>query len=186
MGDSDLEIDRALLRRARSEPEAFGEFYRRHIDWVMAFLSRRVEDPELVADLAAEAFARALIALPRLDLAKSVPNAWLFGIVNHQVHAYWKRGRVSRRAQKRLAMERHALDDDELAAIERLATEPVAVTLLGQLPEDQRDAVRSRVLDERSYQQIAVEQGVPEATIRKRVSRGLAQLRAQLGDDRDG
>jgi len=177
--------DRELLRRARSDPEAFGQFYRRHVDWVLAFLARRVDDREAVADLAAESFAQALIGLPRFDPERGSPNAWLFGIVSHQLHAYWRRGAVRTRAQQRLAMERLELGEADLDELERLAEEPMAVALLSELPDEQRDAVRGRILRQRSYRQLARETGLPEATLRKRVSRGLAALRLRLRGEAD-
>jgi RNA polymerase sigma-70 factor, ECF subfamily len=177
--------DRELLRRAHTDPEAFGQFYRRHVDWVLAFLARRVDDHEAVADLAAESFAQALIGLARFDPDRGSPNAWLFGIVSHQLHAYWRRGAVSTRAQQRLAMERLDLDDADREELERLAEEPAAVKLLDELPDEQRDAVRGRILRQRSYRQLAHETGLTEATLRKRVSRGLAALRLRLRGETD-
>jgi RNA polymerase sigma factor (sigma-70 family) len=184
--DQDAAIDRELLRRAASEPEAFGAFYRRHVDWVLAFLTRRVDDHDVAADLTAESFAAALIGFVRVDFESVAPNAWLFGIVNNQLHAYWRRGKVSRRAQKRLALQRVVLDDEDLTAIDRLANDAIAQTMLDELPEEQRAAVRLRVLDEHPYEHIADELGVPQATVRKRVSRGLATLRSQLKEDNHG
>ncbi len=51
---------------------------------------------------------------------------------------------------------------------------------LERLPDDQREAVRARVLDERSYPDIAGELDTSELVVRKRVSRGLSNLRAEL------
>ena len=51
------------------------------------------------------------------------------------------------------------------------------LAMLAELPADQREAVQARVVEERSYEQIAGAHGVGEATVRKRVSRGLATLR---------
>jgi RNA polymerase sigma-70 factor (ECF subfamily) len=48
------------------------------------------------------------------------------------------------------------------------------------LPESQRDAIRAHVVDEKSYAELAAEFGVPEGTVRQRVSRGLARLRMTL------
>jgi RNA polymerase sigma-70 factor (ECF subfamily) len=184
MADGDSLTDIDLLGRAASDPEVFGAFYRRNVAWVVAYLARRVADREAVADLVAESFAQALIGLPRYDAGRGDPNAWLFGIVNNQLSAYWRRGTVERRAQKRLAMERQLPDADDLERIDRFGEEPVAVALLELLPDEQREAVRERVLRERGYDEIAVDAGVPEATVRKRVSRGLATLRRVKGAPR--
>jgi RNA polymerase sigma factor (sigma-70 family) len=181
--EDDANTDRELLRRARSEPEAFGAFYRRHIDWVLAFLARRIDEPEVVADLAAESFAAALIASRRIDETSIVPNAWLFGIVNNHVYGYWRRGTISRRAQERLAVQRVELSDRDRTEIEALSGDICAVQILERLPAEQRVAVRRRVIDDRGYDEIADELGVTQATVRKRVSRGLAALRSQLRED---
>ena len=48
------------------------------------------------------------------------------------------------------------------------------------LPPDQLEALRLRVIDERDYDEIARELRCSEAVVRKRVSRGLATLRARV------
>ena len=69
------------------------------------------------------------------------------------------------------------LDDDLVERIEALGAEARALELLERLPPDQADAVRARVLDQRSYKDIAASVRVSEAVVRKRVSRGLLTLR---------
>lgn len=60
----------------------------------------------------------------------------------------------------------------------------VTVRRLGQFSQDQRAAVEARVLDERSYADIAAQLGTSEAVVRMRVSRGLASLRARMRSSR--
>jgi RNA polymerase sigma-70 factor (ECF subfamily) len=52
--------------------------------------------------------------------------------------------------------------------------------LLASLSADERDAVRARVVAERSYAEIAAELRCSELVVRKRVSRGLGRLREQI------
>jgi RNA polymerase sigma-70 factor (ECF subfamily) len=82
-------------------------------------------------------------------------------------------------------MQRLELGEADLDELERLVEEPIAVALLSELPAEQRDAVRGRILLQRSYRQLARETGLPEATLRKRVSRGLATLRLRLRGEAD-
>jgi DNA-directed RNA polymerase specialized sigma24 family protein len=66
----DIKTDRQLLEEARGgRGEMFEIVYRRHHAVVLAFLARRVQQPELAADLMAETFA-SLLALVRI---RSVP-----------------------------------------------------------------------------------------------------------------
>jgi RNA polymerase sigma-70 factor (ECF subfamily) len=52
--------------------------------------------------------------------------------------------------------------------------------LLRWLPADQREAVRARVLEDKSYDEIAAALETSSLVVRKRVSRGLAQLRREV------
>ena len=83
----------------------------------------------------------------------------------------------------RLRHEPVVLEDRDLQRVEELASLGDASRLdrlLAQLPVSQRDAVRARVLDERSYRDIAGEMACSEAVVRQRVNRGLNRLRERL------
>jgi RNA polymerase sigma factor (sigma-70 family) len=70
------------------------------------------------------------------------------------------------------------LTDDAIERIEQLGG--TALPLMDGLPDDQRQAVRARVIDERDYADIAKDLRCSEAVVRKRVSRALGTLRDQL------
>lgn len=172
--------DGELLREAAAgDGGAFAVFYRRHLPAVLAFLFRATGDREVSADLAAEVFAAAFLSARRFR-ARGEASAWPWvrGIAENKLRESLRRGRVQDRARRRLGFEAEALEDRDLARVDELAGE--AVALVEQLPAGQRDAVRSRVLDEREYADIARELGCSELVVRQRVSRGLARLRDQL------
>jgi RNA polymerase sigma factor (sigma-70 family) len=73
-----------------------------------------------------------------------------------------------------------AVDDELIERIEATASDGRALKLLARLPADQREALTARVVDERDYAEIAGEISCSESVVRKRVSRGLATLRARL------
>ena len=171
--------DESLLTTARAEPSAFGAFYRRHEDRVLGYVLARVGDPEVAADLTAETFAAALASAHRFRARKNKPaSAWLFGIARNNLAMSRRQGRVDARARRRLGMAPLVLTDE---AIERIAAlDHTALSLVAELPGDQREAVRARVIDERDYGEIATDLRCSEAVVRKRVSRGLGTVRAQM------
>lgn len=178
--------DEELLLRARSDPAAFGVFYRRHVHDVLVHLVRKAGGAEAGTELTAEVFAAALQAVPRYRPEKAEPVAWLFGIARHKLADYQRRGYVEDRARRRMGFDRIDIDDDELERVERMASLDVSATALsdalGELPRDQRDAVLSRVVHEMSYEQIGERDDVTSAVARQRVSRGLLALRQRIGD----
>jgi RNA polymerase sigma factor (sigma-70 family) len=175
--------DDQLLAAAATNADAFTAFYHRYERAVLAFFYRRVGEPELAADLAAEVFAAALVACARYRPGPAPASAWLFGIAQHKLVSSRRRGRVEDRARRRLRMDPIELDDADLDRIEREAGAGAVLAMLEQLPEEQREAVRARILEDRSYDEIAQDLRCSQAVVRKRVSRGLASLREQLGEE---
>ena len=163
------------LLTARSA-EAFGIFYDRHVHAVLAYFARRTRDPEVAADLTAEAFASALASRRRFKPGGAPAGAWLFTIAARRLADYRRRGMVDDRIRRSLAMERRPIDDEDARLIGWLGADAAQSRLRG-LPPDQRAAVTAHVVDDRSYEELADELHVPEATVRQRVSRGLATLR---------
>jgi RNA polymerase sigma factor (sigma-70 family) len=170
--------DETLLAMTRREPHAFAAFYRRHEDRILCYFLARVGDPEVAADLTAETFAAALASAPRFRPRREPAVAWLFGIAGNTLAMSRRRGKVEARARRRLGMAPMVLTDE---TIERVAAlDRTALELVEALPADQQDAVRARVIDERDYADIAKDMRCSEAVVRKRVSRGLKRLKANL------
>ena len=168
-----------MLLATRSDPECFGELYRRREDAILAFMLRRVGNAELAADLTAETFATALLHVGRFDTARGTASAWLFGIARNVLGHSVARRQVQDRARRRLGMSPITLSPDVLTQIEALEGDVQAVAMLSELPQNEANAVKARVVDGESYQQIAVDLQCSPQVARKRVSRGLARLRAR-------
>ena len=98
-------------------------------------------------------------------------------IASNKLNSALRSGYAERRARTRLAMHPVEVTEVDIDRIDALAEATVLVELLQELPTDQRAALLARVVDERDYPNIAVGQGVSEAVVRQRVSRGLAGLR---------
>jgi RNA polymerase sigma-70 factor (ECF subfamily) len=172
------DTDEALL--ASGEPEDFARFYDRYVQSLLAYFQRRTRDPEAAADLTAETFAAALAARRRFRPRATPASVWLFAIAHHKLMDFHRRGAAEDRMRRRLGIARVPVGTEDAELIEWLGEE-VALQLVGELPAGQRDAVRAHVLEDRDYGDIAREQMTSEATVRKRVSRGLSALRGRAG-----
>lgn len=173
--------DAELLVGARTCAEPFGVFYERHFALVLAFFRRRMPGPEEAFDLAAETFASALASVPRFQPGPEPPRAWLFAIARHKLSEALRSSRIEDEARRALAMQPIQLDDEAIEILETTAGAP-AVELLETLAPEQRAAVKAHHVEERGYAEIATELRCSESVIRKRVSRGLSAMRAQLGN----
>jgi RNA polymerase sigma-70 factor (ECF subfamily) len=184
MRDWGSESDDCLLAATMADPGAFAEFYGRYEQGMLAFFVHRTRDPELAADLTAEVFAAALVGARRFRPGGAPAASWLFGVAQHKLAKSRRRGVVEDRARRRLQMPPLVLEDEDIERIDRLVGgSSEVVSLFERLPVALRDAVGARVLDERSYEEIAGELRCSQAVVRKRVSRGLARLREELGEE---
>lgn len=149
-----------MLRTAPAPgPDAFAAFYCELEQPVIGlFMKATRGQADLAADLTAETFASALESREAFD---------------------------PRCARSRTTFEvpQLVLDEESLAAIERLCQEGgEAMLALASLPDEQRQAVNARIVEELEYAEIAGELRCSEAVVRQRVSRGLRTLRRKLGD----
>jgi RNA polymerase sigma factor (sigma-70 family) len=182
MDAADPRSDAELLATTGFEPEAFAVFYRRHVRALLAYTLSRTRRPELAADLTAEVFACALERHDRFDERRGPARAWLLNMASSRLVDAARHGRVEDRARRRLGIGPRALTDDDLERVEELvdlAGGLDAQALVADLPTDQRAAVLARIVDERSYADIAAELRTSQSVVRQRVSRGLATLREQ-------
>src|ERR1700712_3883940 len=106
MDDADL-----LSAAARGDGDAFTAFYRRHDALVLGYLRRRVPEPELAFDLAAETFAAALLSARRYKSESGPATAWLLGIAHNKLLESLRRGRVEAAARRKLRLDPIVVDD---------------------------------------------------------------------------
>ncbi len=173
--------DGELLELTVEDPDAFGAFYDRLEAEVLAFFMRATHRADLAADLTAEVFAAALSSAGLFRAELGSARGWLFGIARHELADTWQRGRVEDRARRRLGLMPMTLSDDALERIDELGAHGGgALRLLEDLPDDQRAAVQGRVLQERSYDELARSLSCSQSVVRQRVSRGLRSLRQAL------
>jgi RNA polymerase sigma factor (sigma-70 family) len=172
-----------LVRTAEGDAVAFGILYRRHLPIVLRWCWGQTGDRELAADLASEVFAAALRHARRYRPEQGPPIAWLLGIARNKLLESRRSGRIESSARRRLAISPLALTDDDLTRVEEISSlDHAALALVERLPAEQRDAVLGRVVEDRSYTELAAELRCSQSVVRKRVSRGLNTLRTQMED----
>jgi RNA polymerase sigma-70 factor (ECF subfamily) len=177
----DPRSDEELFRAAAEDVDAFSTLYQRHARLILGFCMRRLGDPELAADTTGEVFA-IVLEVARTPRAKPRTfSPWLYTVARNKVTEAHRRGHAERRVRRRLGVERIVLTDEAIERIEAAVdTASIALELEG-LPEEEREAIRARVVHDRDYAEIAEATGVSEAAIRQRVHRGLKRLRERIG-----
>lgn len=173
--------DAELLDAA--DPEGFAELYDRHVQRMFSWARARVGDH--AADLTAEVFARAWLSRRSFrDQADGSALPWLYGIAQNVLRDSLRRRRVEDSARARLGLPRTVVPDPAYEAIEgRLSLPEAALRALAELPDGDRELLDLRIVQERSYRDIASQLRCTPQAARLRVSRTLRRLNLALGGE---
>jgi RNA polymerase sigma-70 factor (ECF subfamily) len=160
----------------------FEEFYRRHVDAVMRFVARRVDDPHTAADLTAEIFLAVLDSAHTYRPRLGSETAWLYGIARNVVSS--ERRRVARETERDLRISgRRLLEADDIVRIEdRLDAESPGrrvLAALARLPEGERAVMELIAVDQLTVTEAAAALGIRQVTARVRLHRARKALREE-------
>jgi RNA polymerase sigma-70 factor (ECF subfamily) len=180
------ELDDAdLWELSTSDPEAFGEIFRRHARAVFAICFWRTGDVAMAEDVTSVVFLEAWRRRDLVVLEQRSALPWLLGVANHTSRNATRSLRRYTQALRRLDGHRILAGDE--AVIDRIDAE-ASLNLLSEVVRDLSDQEREIVLlvfwSGLSYEATSVALGVPVGTIRSRVSRTRRKLQLRLGDNR--
>jgi RNA polymerase sigma-70 factor (ECF subfamily) len=180
-GERELD-DVTLARAQRGEEAACRALVERYQRPLFALLGRLV-GRERAGDLAQETFLRVFRALPRFDRGGAARlSSWILTIAT----------RLSLDELRRRPPPEAALDEtlaapsraDETA--ERRALGAALARAVASLSAEQRAVILLREVHELEYEEIARALDVDLGTVKSRLSRARAALRAALGEQHEG
>ena len=153
-------------------------------DWVRRLARTLVEDPAWAEDLAQETLLTALERPPVCAHGERSLRTWLARVLRNRIRL-GRRGELRRRARERAAAQPERLASTSYV-VERAAIHRAVVDAVLALEEPYRSAVLLRYFDGLSVSRLAERVSIRPEAARKRVSRGLAMLRARLEREHGG
>lgn len=144
-----------------------------HLGWVRRLALAQVRDRHAADDLAQEV---ARVWLEKRPLLAGGPRSWL-AAVTRRLAIDRARSEVSRTARERSTSRTEAATFE---VVERGARQRRVFDAVLELAEPYRSTILYRFFDDLPTREVARRMAVPEATVRKRVERGLALLRERL------
>jgi len=170
---TDEELMRAYLG---GDERAFEALYRRHSPNVYGYLRRKLPDRASADEVFQSVFLK--LHQTRRNYDPAYPFAqWLFVVARTTLFDHF------RKAGRQVPVADLPFDE------ERVSQNPPPPALTGEkewealnrLPPEQRQAIEMRVIDERSYEEIADKLNRTPLGVRQLVSRGLRKLRLARG-----
>jgi RNA polymerase sigma-70 factor (ECF subfamily) len=179
-------LEAELVRRAAGgDGRAFEVLTARYYRPVGGYLLKRVEQADVVEDLAQDTFLEAFRAIKQGRIPEKF-STWLFGIA-HNISGAWLRRRCILSFSGPPAEEIPAPDPppglEEIEEQERLQRELAAG--IAELSEEVREMLRRKHQDGQTCEEIAGTMGRPVGTIKSLLSRAYKALRARLCPDEE-
>lgn len=151
------------------------------LGWVRRLAISLARDPEVAADLEQDVACEWLTRRPTWAERGAGLRAWLVRALRSRSV---DRGRSERaRRMRELAVPEPSAAEPADAVLDRLERQRRVAAAVQALPEPYRCAILHRYLDELPVRAVAQRTGVPEATARKRIERGLELLRTRLDSE---
>jgi RNA polymerase sigma-70 factor (ECF subfamily) len=150
----------------------FEQFYRDHVDRVHRALALAVGDGAVAREATDEAMARAYARWDRVRRLDN-PGGWVFRVGLNWATSWWRKVR----------RERPPAEDRHPATAAPDPAGLAARSALERLPAARRTVIVCRVLLDLSTAETAAVLDLTEGTVRSRLSRGLAELRAALSEE---
>jgi RNA polymerase sigma-70 factor (ECF subfamily) len=168
-----------VRQRPLTDPDTFTAFYREHVDAVLRFVTRRVDDPYLAADITAEVFAAVIESAATYRPGRGSATAWLYGIARNHIAGDARR-RAREAARRHRLAGRRLLDDDDISRLEeRIDADRVVRGLyqrLQQLPDGDRAVLELVAVDGLTVTEAATALKIRPGAARARLFRARRAL----------
>jgi RNA polymerase sigma-70 factor (ECF subfamily) len=177
-----LTDDAELVLRARLDPAAFGQLYRRYVSRIYAFAHRRTWTREAAEDVTAATFERAYRNLERFDVDGAGFGPWLYRIAANELVDHYRREGRSRthRGQRALRVLADDHSHDDVEGIERDDEIQEMLDALENLRPRYQEALTLRYLSGLSADDAAEAMGCTKPVLAVTLHRALSALRREV------
>ncbi len=197
MSDSNTSADGLSSRIQRGDATALGDWLSERRLPLLAYIERRLGaalrrklEPD---DLLQEVNADAIRSFPEVDLKERDPFGWLCQIAERRIIDAHRRffGSQKRDAGREIPLDAHSGGGDERGGLINMLVASMTTasqafsrnqkqirlaTAMEQLPEEQREALRLRYVENLPSKMIAQQLGKSDGAIRVMLTRALAKL----------
>jgi RNA polymerase sigma-70 factor (ECF subfamily) len=173
--------DEALPDPPLLDPTVVAALYVEHGEELRRFLLGILRDAQLTADVLQLAFAK--MVQRGHETRAETRKAWLFRVAYHEAMAIRRREGVGERVLRRVAWHSNGAAGPADEPVIRFEAVTAVREALEQLPPDQRQVVRMRIYEEKTFATIAEELKIPLGTALGRMRSALIKLRTKFGVD---
>lgn len=180
---SQAQADDELVRRVKTDRQAFAALYDRHYPKILRYCSRRLYSQSVGEDLTSDVFLTAAI---RIDSFRGRSDAefgqWLYTIATNKINAHLRSYKRRKELLESAARSNRIGSHETVDQTDHLDWPTVYEAILQLKPRDQT-LITLRYMQELPHDQIAGIVDLKPAAVRVAISRAMAQLRERFNTD---
>lgn len=186
-GNASDTAEHALVERAQSDPQAFGQLFEKYYLGVLGFAYRCTWNRAVAEDLTSATFLKALRSIHRYD-HRARFSAWLYRIATNEIRMHWRTRSRAEAAHRRACEESKqtltfrdvsGLETSETAAEQTLVLARVR-DAVGRLPDRYRTVIMLRYFEGLPCDMVAEVLHRRIGTVKSLLHRGAKRLRVIL------
>jgi RNA polymerase sigma-70 factor, ECF subfamily len=154
--------------------------YVEHAEELRRFLLGILRDAQLTSDVLQATFIK--MVQRGHETKEESRKAWLFRVAYHEAMAYRRREGVGDKVLRRVAWHSNGSAKPADEPLLRLEAVQSVRSALDELPPEQRQVVRMRIYEEKTFATIAKELKIPLGTALGRMRAAMLKLKAKLGE----
>jgi RNA polymerase sigma factor (sigma-70 family) len=180
----DAENDTKKLDKTPLDTAVVAALYVQHGEELRRFLLGILRDAQLTADVLQATFAK--MVERGHETQEATRKAWLFRVAYHEAMAYRRREGVGDKVLRRVAWHANGVAGSSDEPLLRLEAVQSVRDALEELPPEQRQIVRMRIYDEKTFATIAKELKIPLGTALGRMRAAMQKLKIKLDQSTSG
>ena len=180
----EIEQEKALVERARTDPDSFGELYDQNYAPIFNYLLRRTASIADAQDLTSEVFMKAFKNIVKFKWSGIPFSAWLYRIASHEIANKYRKSKHEQAYNIDSAdnvMENPVINllqvQDETKKYESYF---IIHDSMSRLPAKYREVISLRFFAEKEIREIAQILDKPESSVKTLLYRGLEKLKADI------
>ncbi len=180
----ELTQERALIEKAKGDPDAFGRLYDAYYPDIFGYILRRTANVQVTEDITSEVFFAALKNISKFRWQGVPFSAWLYRIANNKTATYFthgKNGQVYLEDVPELDLGSTPSAEEEVlnaeAEIKRHEQYLALQKNITKLDIKYQEVITLRFFENKQLNEISAILGKREGTVKSLLHRGLEKLR---------
>lgn len=173
----DIKLELTQIKKAQNDPGEFAPIYNRYYNEIFIYISRRIDDHDMVADITSKTFTNCLSSLHKFKYMGVPFSAWLYKIAINEVRQFF---RYRKNYPRTVCITEADFTDIIQETVNESAYDDayeVVPKLLSQLNENELQCIELRFFEKKSFKEIGFLMGLTEVNAKVRTYRILKKLK---------